>query len=343
MVTTAEIEERNSAIADIFVEEFDAPLQVLTADEDENGVIFGNLISSGEFYTYAFDDESLGVVHHEQETEELNEYARGLLGGYGIHTDSESPYEYTFGFIRTDAQVRCTKGGTPCGKVCLPKGAVCRKYGGGGTTGGKLQSGGGAALAGGIVGGVAATAAVSAAGGLTYLNRKNLATGGKAVGERLKRAGTEGYDELKTGLSAAKQSLNVGFKTAKELDRGFESGEAGLSGKDKSSFNLLRKGVVSGAAGGGIGGAAGAAAGGVENSARAVGRNLSAAGNDIKMTAKNSANTTAQAAKNAREKFFGKGAKTNPVTPLNNPQQITTPKAAALSEKKKPGRPPKKK
>ena len=309
MVTTAEIEERNSAISDIFVEEFDAPLQVLTSHEDEDGVIFGNLISSGEFYTYAFDDESIGVVHHEAETEELNEYARGLLGGYGVHTDSESPYEYTFGFIRTDAQMRCTKGGTPCGKVCLPKGAVCRKYGGGGTTGGKVRSGSGAAIAGGIAGGVAATAAVGAVGGLAYLNRKNLATGGKAVGERLKRAGTEGYAELKGGLSTAKQSLQTGVKTAQELDNRLKTAEMNASEKDKSTAKSLRRGITGGAVGAGAGGAAGAAIAGGENAARAVGRNLKAAGEDVKLTAKNSINTTKKAAQGVKERFFPKKPK----------------------------------
>lgn len=354
MVSTADIEERNSAIADIFVEEFDAPLQVLTANEDENGVVFGNLISSGEFYTYAFDDESLGIVHHEAETEELNEYARGLLGGYGIHTDSELPYEYTFGFIRTDAQVRCTKGGTPCGKVCLPKGAVCRKYGGGGTTGGKLKSSGGGSLAGGIAGGVAAAAAVGTAGGLAYLNRKNLATGGKAVGERLKKAGTEGYGELKTGLSAAKTSLREGYKTAGELDKKLKEAETNATGKDKSAARLLRRSTASGAKGMATGGASGAAIAGVENATRAVGRNLSAAGKDIKMTAKNSYNTTSRAAKDVREKFFNLA---NPVTPNSSaivkrepdktaiikPETTTTAltKSPQTTTKKKRGRPPK--
>jgi len=337
-----EIEERNSAIADIFVEEFDAPVQVLTADEDENGVIHGNLISAGNFYTYAFDEEELGIVHHEKETQLLNDYAQGLLNGYGIKTDSIAPYEYTFGLIRVDAQVRCTKGGTPCGKVCLPKGAVCRKYGGGGTTGGKLKSGGGGALAAGIAGGVAAVGGAAAVGGLAYLNRKNLATGGKAVGERLKRAATEGHAEIKTGLGAAKESLKAGFKTAKEMDKSLENVEKNVSPSDKSNARLLRRSITGGVAGAGIGGAVGAATGGAENAARVAGKHLKAAGKDIKTTAKNSVNTTARAAKNVKETFFGKKASTKSANIPEeeatriHPKPIQTPQKSEKTPKRTP-------
>jgi hypothetical protein len=313
-----QIAERNKAIGEIIVEEFDAPVQVLTANEDENGVIYGNLLSSGDFYTYAFDDENIGVLHHEEETAELNEYAQGLLAGYGIKTDSDFPVEYTFGMLNLDAQVRCTKGGTPCGKICLPKGSVCRKHGGGSGGTGKLKSGSGLALAGGVAGGVALAAGATAAGGLAYANRKNLARGGKAVAERLKRAGTEGRDELKTGLSGAKMSLKAGFETAKEL-------------------------TVAGA----------------ENASRAIGRNLKAAGEDIKTTAKNSAKTTTRKARNISETFFGKKttnqSEATPINPPNpqkqapKPRQVTvTPvpppslPPAKTSSKPKRGRPPKK-
>ena len=328
-----EIEERNSAIANIFVEEFDAPLQILTADQDENGVVYGNLISSGEFYTYAFDNESIGVVHHQEETEELNEYAKGLLSGYGIKTDSLSPYEYTFGFTRTDAQVRCTKGGTPCGKVCLPKGSVCRKYGGGGGTGGsKLKSGGGAALAGGIAGGAAAVTGAAAVGGLAYINRKNLATGGKAVSERLKRAGSEGYGEAKAGLKAAKQNLQEGFKAAEELDRNLEPSERNATLGTKSLTRLSRRNAVSSLKGASIGGAVGATSAGIQNSAEAVGRNLKEAGKDIALTASNSVKTTSRTAKEVKEKFFG-GKKPIPAVPV--PPPVVTKNSTSTKKRSK--------
>ncbi|PHJ64920.1 hypothetical protein VF04_03790 [Nostoc linckia z7] len=327
MVNT--IEERNLEIANIFIQEFDAPVQILTAYQDDEGVIYGNLLSSGDFYTYAFDEESIGVVHHEQETEELNEYAEGLLAGYGVKTDSDSPIEYTFGMLRIDAQVRCNKGGTPCGKVCLPKGSVCRKYGSGGGGGGKLKSGGGAALGAGIAGGVALAGTAGAAGTLAYINRKNLATGGKAVAGRLKRAGQEGYSELKTGLSGAKMSLKAGFEAAKELDKNIASAEKQVPEKEKSKARMTRRVITNTTAAGGVGGAIGSTSAGVENAARAVGRNLKAAGEDIKTTAKNSANTTARAAKNVKETFFGKKTNTNSqqATPID-PQPIKPPTAS---------------
>ncbi len=335
-----QIEERNDAIADILIEEFDAPVQILTANQDEDGVIYGSLLSSGDFYTYAFNDDSIGILHHEDETAELNEYAEGLLAGYGIKTDSDSPVEYTFGRLRVDAQVRCTKGGTPCGRICLPKGSVCRKYGGGGN-GGKLKSGGGAALAGGIAGGVALAAGGAAAGGLAYVNRKNLARGGKAVAERLKRAGTEGSSELKTGLSGAKMSLKTGFEAAKELDKNIGASEKQVPESEKSKARLTRRVITNSTAAGGVGGAVGSTVAGAENASRAFGRNLKAAGEDIKTTAKNSVNTTARKARSVSEMFFGKKAKQGN-QPEATPVPLPSLPPGKTSSKPKRSRPPKK-
>lgn len=290
------ITDENSllAIAENIADEFDAPIdQVLTANLNNDGTISGALLSGGNFHTYAIDETHIGIVDHPELTEELNEYTQGLLSAsYGINTDSvDDVLSYAQGFFRLDAQVRCRKGGTPCGKICLPKGAVCRKTGGGG--GAKLKSPG--KVGAGIAGGILAAGALGAAGAVAYGARDELARGGKAVGERIKRAGTEGYKEVEAGVKGAKEKLKETKNLTESVKKMGETAEKMVEKspliKPKDKEKLLRetkrenKSRENAARGAGYGAAVGDIQGGVENAGKVVGENLKAAGEDIKTTA----------------------------------------------------------
>ena len=269
-------------IGEVYADEFDAPVTILTASLGE-GMIIGQLMSAGGIYNYAADDNEIGFDFSPEDTREVNEYARGFLeSGYGIKTDSmDSPYEYAFGFVRLDAQVKCKKGGVACGKICLPKGAQCKKYGGGGNgaamkqAAGKLKSPGGVAA--GVAAGLAGTAALAGgAGYLAYKNRDKLGEPGRklgVIGTRVKAAAKEGKEEFVSGVNSAKQIL----KTSEAVNRGLANTPPveGVSRKEGYKLNTAKKMVQAGSRGAGLAGAAGAVVGGTENAINAVKYNLS--------------------------------------------------------------------
>lgn len=269
-------------IGEVYADEFDAPVTILTASLGD-GMIIGQLMSGGNIYNYAADGNEIGFDYSPEDSEEVNEYARGFLeSSYGIKTDSmDSPYEYAFGFVRLDAQVKCKKGGVACGKVCLPKGAKCKKYSGAGNAGamsqaaGRLKSPG--RVAAGIGAGLAGAAAVAGgAGYLAYKNRDKLGEPGRklgVIGTRVKAAAREGKEEFMSGVNNAKEILKAGQKASKSFMSEVQ-GDERLTRKEKYKANQLRKSLSAAAAGGGASGAVGAVAAGTENAINAVKYNL---------------------------------------------------------------------
>ena len=269
-------------IGEVYADEFDAPVTILTASLGE-GMIIGQLMSGGDIYNYAANGDEIGFDYSPEDSEEVNEYARGFLeSGYGIKTDSmDSPYEYAFGFVRLDAQVKCKKGGVACGKICLPKGAKCKKYGGAGNAGamrqaaGKLKSPVGA-VAGVAAGAVGAAALAGGAGYLAYKNRDKLGEPGRklgVIGTRVKAAAKEGKEEFMSGVNSAKQIL----KTSEAVNKGLMNTPPveGVGRKEGYKLNTAKKMAIAGSRGAGAAGAVGAVAGGTENAINAVKYNLS--------------------------------------------------------------------
>ena len=219
-------------IGQVFVEEFDAPIsQVLTANINEDGVVCGDLISGGNYYHYASDGSEIGLTFLPDETEEINDYARGFFSAsYGLNLDSvDSPYEYAIGFYRQDAQVKCKKGGVPCGKICLPKGAVCRKFGGGGNAAamkrvaGKLKSSGyNPAIRNAVRAGVAGVAAIGVGAGLA--TDPSIRKGAQVAAERVKRGVTAAGEEIGKGVEKAKESVQA---TAQRVEQQVKKGQYG--------------------------------------------------------------------------------------------------------------------
>ena len=301
-------------IGEVYADEFDAPVTVLTASLGDN-MIVGQLMSGGDIYNYAADGNEIGFDYSPEDSEEINEYARGFLeGSYGIKTDSmESPYEYAAGLLRLDAQVRCKKGGVPCGKICLPKGAKCKKYSGSGNAArmkqaaGKLKSPGAVA---GIGAGLVGATALAGAGGVAYLNRNELGRGAKVVGGRLKQAAKEGKEEFTKGTDMAKEVLKAG-KTAeigileakKQAEKLRNKLGTKLSRQEEYENRRNYGGAINATKGTALGGAAGAVKAGTQNAASAVGYNLKLAGKDIKTTGSIVAKKTGRTVK---EFFSGK-------------------------------------
>lgn len=273
-------------IGEVYADEFDAPVTILTASLGE-GMIIGQLMSGGDIYNYAANGDEIGFDYSPEDSKEVNEYARGFLeSGYGIKTDSmDSPYEYAFGFVRLDAQVKCKKGGVACGKICLPKGAQCKKYGGSGNgaamkqAASKLKSPGGVAA--GVAAGLAGTAALAGgAGYLAYKNRDKLGEPGRklgVIGTRVKAAAKEGKEEFMSGVNSAKEILKAGQKASKSANNFMSEvqGDERLTRKEKYKANQVRKSLSAAATGGGAAGAVGAVAAGTENAINAVKYNLS--------------------------------------------------------------------
>jgi hypothetical protein len=218
-------------VASVFADEFDAPIsEVLTARIDGNGVIYGDLISGGNVYEYAANKNQLATVFLPEETNRLNYFFAGsLASSYGINADSvDSPYEYALGFLRLDAQAKCTKGGVPCGKICLPKGAKCKKYGGAGNVaamrnvGRKLKSPG---VDGAVVAGTLAATAL--AGGAAVANRGKIEKApntNRTPEDKINSAIKKGYERnleriRKKGETDELINHRVGQWTAKQVGK----------------------------------------------------------------------------------------------------------------------------
>jgi hypothetical protein len=110
-----------------FSSTFDAPVEVLTAQVNRDSTITAYALSGASLYRIDTDKHECSCQHLPQETEELNDFASGYLASMGVHTDSDSPFDFARGYLRMD--VKCTTG-TPCGNICLPKGKKCKMGGG---------------------------------------------------------------------------------------------------------------------------------------------------------------------------------------------------------------------
>lgn len=319
-------------IGEVYADEFDAPVTILTASLSKD-MIVGQLMSGGDIYNYAADGNEIGFNYSPEDSEEVNEYARGFLeSGYGIKTDSmDSPYEYAFGFVRLDAQVKCKKGGVACGKVCLPKGAKCKKYSGTGNASAmrqaadRLKSPGGVAA--GIGAGLVGAATVAGAGGVAYLSRKELGRGAKAVGSRLKQAAKEGKEEFTKGTDIAKAALKEGgegvkgIRAAEEKSRKVRESLGGkISRKEEYENRMNIAGAIGRTRGASLGVAAGAVKAGTQNAVGAIGSNLKLAGKDIKMTASNVAKNTGRQVK----KLLGKNKPKSEISPSSKEKSKST-------------------
>jgi hypothetical protein len=115
-------------IAEAIALTFDAPVdEILTANLDSEGIVFGQLLSEGKFYSYASNGNEVVTSYHQDATDYLDEYAKGFLNNINIHVDSSNTYDYACGFFRVDAQVKCSQGNQPCGNRCISRKKRCRK------------------------------------------------------------------------------------------------------------------------------------------------------------------------------------------------------------------------
>lgn len=257
-------------IGDIFAAEFNAPVQqVLTASLDGN-ILHGELISDGNYYKYAANDHELGLKFAPGATKEINQYAAGFLAsGYGVKTDSiDKPYSYAIGFLRLDAQVKCTKSGTPCGKTCLPKGAVCRKYA---SNSSRVSIKG---IKSSLIPAIDATGKTDA-GTPNTTKRRMLGKNMKTVMQQIKQDG-EGKDAQ--GIAAAKQIIKEGDKKEGQPDLIYKGRvKSPVSKKEKERVNLNPDAVSE----------AGAIGTNVQNAIKVVERNMKKAGTFASSTDKN--------------------------------------------------------
>lgn len=294
--------EISEPIAQSIVDTFDAPVdEILTANLD-NELLYGALLSGGNFYSYSSDGFNLAIAHHDSITQELNDYAQGMLDATGIRVDSDTPYDWIRGMMRMDAQVKCKSGGTPCGARCLPKGQTCRKgmnaksqsaIGGAKT---KLRSGNGAKVAAGIAAGLVGAAAAGGAAYVGYKGRDELARGGKVIAERMKQAGREAGRDLKAGKEVAKSALKQVKPAMEQIDKGTKFAQEVINRSPDLSPKQKRVGTrgtqytaaigKGGAAlaGGGAAAAAGAVA--AEEAARSIGRGVKSSAKTAVRTAK---------------------------------------------------------
>lgn len=293
--------EISEPIAQAIVDTFDAPVdEILTVNLDGE-LLYGTLLSGGGFYSYSTDGISFATTHHDSITQELNDYAQGMLDAAGIRADSHAPYEWARGIMRLDRQMKCKSGNTPCGGKCLPKGQTCRKGMGanaqGAVKGAKtsLRSGNGGKLAAGVAAGLVGAAAAGGAAYVGYKGRDELAKGGKAIAERMKQAGEEAKGDLKTGTDIAKKVLKQIKPEQEQVNKKSEFAQKvvnnlGLSPKEKrvgtrgNQYSKALENTKVAATRGAQ--AAGATAIGAEEAARSIGRGVKASARIAAGTAK---------------------------------------------------------
>lgn len=221
-------------IAEAIALTFDAPVdEVLTAHLDSDGVLFGQVMSGGNFYSYVADADTITTYYHPEETEYLNEYAHAVLDGIGIHTDAWDTYDYALGFFRVDAQMRCKPGNKPCGNRCIPQKMRCRK-GAGVAAQGALRQGRANLRSpgvGGIAAGVVGAAALAAAGGAAYQNREAI---GKAASEAGRSAG-------KVAAVAKREVEGKATELANNVGKGVEEAKERIQEAAKQTGKAARK------------------------------------------------------------------------------------------------------
>jgi hypothetical protein len=211
--------EITQPIAEAITLTFDAPVnEVLTANLDSDGVLFGQIMSGGNFYSYIADSNTITTYYHPEETEYLNEYAHAVLDNMGIHTDAWETYDYALGFFRVDAQMKCKPGNKPCGRRCIPQQMKCRSAMGGGAQAkmrqgrANLRAPGAGAIAAGVVG----AAALAAGGAAAYQNREEIAKGAKKIGRQVQKTALVAKREVEGKAAELASNVNKGVEVAKE-------------------------------------------------------------------------------------------------------------------------------
>jgi hypothetical protein len=224
-------DEITNPLAQVMTDVFDAPVDaILSADVDKDGVIYGQVLSSGNVYDYEADNYAIELDYSPKDTASLNYYSQAILDSIGIRIDSSSAYdsfEYARGVLRMDVgQMKCKSGNIPCGRKCLPKGQKCRKGMGaagavkvGQTRAGLRMPGGGGILA---KAALMTAAGGAIAGGVTLANSKEgkeaIAQGKQAVdkaGKRLARGANVVAERTKRAAGAAGE----GLKAANQIGR----------------------------------------------------------------------------------------------------------------------------
>lgn len=235
--------ELTQPIAEAITLTYDAPVdEILTAYLDSEGTVFGQLMSGGNFYSYAADNNTITTDYHPEETEYLNEYAHAVLDSIGIHTDTWNTYDYALGFFRVDAQVKCKPGNKPCGKRCIPQQMKCRSSMGG-TAQGKMRQGranlrspGAGAIAAGVVG----AAAAAAAGGVAYKNREAIKNKANEIGNEAWVAGKQAEKAVK---NKAEEIRNKAESIGNEAWVARKQAEEAIKGKASELRKNVEEGV----------------------------------------------------------------------------------------------------
>lgn len=198
---------------------YDAPVdEVLTANLDSDGIVFGQLMSGGNFYHYIADADEIITYYLPEETEYLNDYTHAVLDNIGIHTDAWDTYAYAQGFFRLDAQLKCKPGNKPCGQRCIPQAAKCRKAMGGAAQGAmrqgrvNLRSPGVGAIAAGVVG----AAALAAAGAAAHHNREAIGKAAGQAGRHAEKMAAVAKNEVEGKAAELHYNVKKGVDKAKE-------------------------------------------------------------------------------------------------------------------------------
>jgi len=117
------------------------------------------MTNEGQVFNFEIngDEDFVEVEHNHRDSEQVDDYYRGMLQSKGIEYHGDSAYLYYLGRtgedVRCDMGGACPGGGTRCGKRCLPQGQKCRI-----SAGGAAKGVGKAALAVGAIGGAALAA-----------------------------------------------------------------------------------------------------------------------------------------------------------------------------------------
>jgi len=95
------------------------------------------MTNEGQVFNFEIngDEDFVEVEHNHRDSEQVDDYYRGVLQSKGIEYHGDSAYLYYLGRtgedVRCDMGGACPGGGTRCGKRCLPQGQKCRISAGG--------------------------------------------------------------------------------------------------------------------------------------------------------------------------------------------------------------------